>query len=293
MSNELAKKIVDKMYDNDWFSQWLGIERVLIEQGHCILRMKIRKEMLNGFGSTHGGITFSFADSALAFSSNAHGRLSVALDCSISFPVAVKEGDVLTCEAKQLSLTAKTGTYLIDVKNQKNESVAFFKGTVYRTSKEWFPEGANNESELISKSSNNANQANKSQKLIFPELSYEIVGCAFDVFNKIGGGHKESVYQKALLGSFSNKKLKIKEQVFYNVKYGDKSVGKNFFDFLVDEKIIVEIKSLSQFSKANYDQVLNYLHVSKIKLALLINFTAKQVDVRRVINFELVEPSIT
>ena len=144
MSKDLAKKIVDKMYRNDWFSQWLGIERVIIEAGHCILKMKIRKEMLNGFGSTHGGIAFSFADSALAFASNAHGRLSVALDCNISFPVAVREGDVLTCEAKELSLTAKTGTYLIEVKNQKNQNVAFFKGTVYRTSKEWFPEDTNN-----------------------------------------------------------------------------------------------------------------------------------------------------
>ena len=94
--------------------------------------------MLNGFGSTHGGICFSLADSALAFASNAHGRLSVALDCSITFTVAVKEGDVLTCETKELSLTNKTGTYLIEVKNQKNENVAFFKGTVYRTGKEWF-----------------------------------------------------------------------------------------------------------------------------------------------------------
>ena len=140
MSNESAKKIVDKMYDNDWFSQWLGIERVLIEQGHCILRMQIRKEMLNGMGSAHGGICFSFADSALAFASNAQGRLCVALDCSISFPIAVKEGDELTCEAKELSLTNKTGTYLIEIKNQKKANVAFFKGTVYRTSKEWFSE---------------------------------------------------------------------------------------------------------------------------------------------------------
>ena len=140
MDKTLAEKVVDKMYNSDWFSQWLGVELIEAKEGYCALKMKIRKEMLNGFATVHGGITFSFADSALAFASNAHGRLSVALDCSISFPVAVKEGDVLTCEAKQLSLTAKTGTYLIDVKNQKNESVAFFKGTVYRTSKEWFPE---------------------------------------------------------------------------------------------------------------------------------------------------------
>ena len=133
----LALAIVDKMYREDKFSQWLGIERVLIEQGHCILKMKVREEMMNGFGIAHGGIAFSFADSALAFASNAYGRLSVALECSISFPVAVKVDDVLTCEAKELSLTNKTGSYLMEIKNQKNENVAFFKGTVYRTSKEW------------------------------------------------------------------------------------------------------------------------------------------------------------
>ncbi len=140
MSKELAKKVVDKMMAEDKFSQWLGIETVLIEQGHCILKMKIREEMINGFGSSHGGVAFSFADSALAFASNSQGRLSVALECSISFAIAVKEGDELTCEARELSLTNKTGTYHIEISNQKNEKVAFFKGTVYRTSKEWFPE---------------------------------------------------------------------------------------------------------------------------------------------------------
>ncbi len=133
----LAIAVVDEMFREDKFSQWLGIERVLIEQGHCILKMKVRDEMMNGFGIAHGGIAFSFADSALAFASNAYGRLCVALECSISFPVAVKVNDVLTCEAKELSLTNKTATYLMEIKNQKNENVAFFKGTVYRTSKEW------------------------------------------------------------------------------------------------------------------------------------------------------------
>ena len=135
--NALAKKVVDHMYDNDQFSQWLGIERVKIEQGHCILKMKVREEMVNGFGIAHGGVAFSLADSVLAFASNAYGRLSVALDCSINFSVAVKVGDVLTATANELSLTNKTATYLIEVTNQRNEKVAFFKGTVYRTSKEY------------------------------------------------------------------------------------------------------------------------------------------------------------
>ena len=135
--NNKAVLIVDEMFDKDKFSQWLGIERLVIEKGHCVLRMKVRPEMINGFGIAHGGITFSFADSALAFASNAHGRLSVALECSISFPIAVKLDDVLTCSARELSITQRTAVYLIEVVNQKKENVAFFKGTVYRTSKEW------------------------------------------------------------------------------------------------------------------------------------------------------------
>src|SRR5580693_9434654 len=99
--------------------------------------MKVREEMVNGFGIAHGGIAFSFADSALAFASNAYGRLCVALECSISFAIAVKVGDELTCEATELTITNKTATYLMEIKNQKDEKVAYFKGTVYRTSKEW------------------------------------------------------------------------------------------------------------------------------------------------------------
>lgn len=140
MSNELAVRIVKKMMAEDKFSQWLGIVVLLAEKGHCILKMKVRDEMVNGFKIAHGGICFSLADSALAFASNAYGRTCVAIECSISFPVAVKVGDELTAEAKELSITNKTATYLIEIKNQNQENVAFFKGTVYRTSKEWFPE---------------------------------------------------------------------------------------------------------------------------------------------------------
>src|ERR1051326_7651706 len=93
MSKELANRIVDKMLKEDEFSRWLGIEKILSEQGHCILKMKIRKEMVNGFGISHGGITFSLADSALAFASNAYGRLSGALEGSISFAVPVNRSE--------------------------------------------------------------------------------------------------------------------------------------------------------------------------------------------------------
>lgn len=133
----LANKVVDKMYDSDWFSQWLGIKRLLVEDGRCQLQMTIKKEMLNGFAIAHGGITYSLADSALAFASNSHGRMAVSIETSISHTKSLKEGDVITAEAKELSLTDKIAVYDVSVKNQNNETVALFKGTVYRTPKNW------------------------------------------------------------------------------------------------------------------------------------------------------------
>lgn len=129
--------IVNKMMETDAFSKWLGIEILASDKGSCKLQMQVRPEMCNGFGIIHGGITFSLADSALAFASNAHGRLSVALECSISYPNAVNVGDVLTAEATEVSLTNKIGIYNIPVTNQKGDIVGVFKGSVYRTSKEW------------------------------------------------------------------------------------------------------------------------------------------------------------
>lgn len=132
-----SKKIVDRMYEFDYFSQWLGIERVVVEKGHTILKMQVKKEMLNGFGIAHGGITYSLADSALAFASNARGVQSVSIETSINHIKPTREGDFLIAEAKELNVTNKTGLYEIKVKNQDGELVALFKGMVYRTGKEW------------------------------------------------------------------------------------------------------------------------------------------------------------
>ena len=137
---KLATKVVDQMYNNDPFSQWLGIERVEDGEGTSILKMTVRKEMLNGFDIAHGGITYSLADSALAFASNSHGIQSVSIETGISHIKPVKEGDVLTATAKELSLSNKVGIYEISVSNQDDIMVALFKGTVYRTGKDWFPE---------------------------------------------------------------------------------------------------------------------------------------------------------
>lgn len=130
---DISPQRVQHLFANDPFSQWLGIEVLTVEPGRVKIRMTVRPEMRNGFGVCHGGITFAFADSALAFASNSHGRISLLLDASMSFPAAVREGDVLTAVAQEESLTEKVGIYTIKVNNQRDELVGIFKGTVYRT----------------------------------------------------------------------------------------------------------------------------------------------------------------
>ncbi|MCB9187558.1 MAG: hotdog fold thioesterase [Flavobacteriales bacterium] len=139
MSEEKSRptRVVDHMYNNDLFSQWLGIERVEDGGGSSVLRMTVRNEMLNGFDIAHGGITYSLADSALAFASNGHGIQSVSIETSISHTKPVKQGDVLTAKAIEKNRTSKIGVYEVVITNQKEEIVALFKGTVYRTGKEW------------------------------------------------------------------------------------------------------------------------------------------------------------
>jgi len=123
------------MLQQDAFSQWLGIELLEIREGYSRIKMIVRKDMVNGFGIAHGGIAFSLADSAFAFACNNRNNLSVALDTNISFTRAVQVGDVLTAEATEIHNGRSTGVYSIGIFNQKDEQVALFKGTCFRTGK--------------------------------------------------------------------------------------------------------------------------------------------------------------
>jgi len=133
----IPQAIVNKMFDQDAFSQWLGIEIVDVSDGYCQLKMTVRNDMLNGFKIAHGGIAYSLADSALAFASNSNGKKSLSVETSISHTISVKGGDKLTATTEELSISDKIGIYHITITNQENQEVAFFKGTVYCTSKNW------------------------------------------------------------------------------------------------------------------------------------------------------------
>ena len=137
---ELAVRVVEHMMSKDAFSRWLGIEVVEARPRGSTLRMRVRPEMVNGFGVAHGGVVYSLADSALAFASNTHGRVTVAVENGIAYPAPINVGDVLTADCVEESTTNRLAFYRVTVTNDRAAVVALFKGTVYRTTQDHFQE---------------------------------------------------------------------------------------------------------------------------------------------------------
>jgi acyl-CoA thioesterase len=124
------------MLAHDEFSRWLGVELLDVKPERVIIRMVVRQDMTNGFGVCHGGVTFAFADSAFAFASNTGGQLSVSIENSMTYPAAVRVGDVLLAEAEQEASSRRLGYYRVRVTRNDGAVVALFRGTVYRTDRE-------------------------------------------------------------------------------------------------------------------------------------------------------------
>lgn len=129
------RQVAEYMFDQDYFSQWMNIKLIEVKENYCLIEMPIKKEMINGLKTVHGGVTFAFADSALAFSSNNLGDAAVALNCIINFTKAGKEGDTFRAESILVNDTRKTAVYDIKITNQNEELVAKFIGTVYKIGK--------------------------------------------------------------------------------------------------------------------------------------------------------------
>lgn len=141
----LAERLVATMRVADGFSAWLGVELVALGPGTCTVRATVRREMLNGFGVCHGGVTYSLADSALAFASNTHGRVTMSIENGISYVAPVAFGDVLTAVAVEEGVGGRLAFYRVTVRTQPDTVVALFRGTVYRTQREMLSAGARHE----------------------------------------------------------------------------------------------------------------------------------------------------
>lgn len=131
----LAERVVRTMYERDALSRHFGMEIVSVAPRCVAVRMRVRADMLNGFGVCHGGVTFALADSAMAFACNTGGMVTVAVDNSCTYPKAVYEGDVLTAVAEEESATNRLAFYRVTVRRGEDELVSSFRGTVYKTSK--------------------------------------------------------------------------------------------------------------------------------------------------------------
>ena len=125
------------MLEGDELTRWLGCEVVESKEGYCKLKMVVRKEMANGFLIAHGGISFSLADSAIAFAANSHGRHAVSLNTSIRHLKPVLVGDTLIAESKVTNLNHKIVNVDASVFNGDGEVVAHLHATGYRKSEQW------------------------------------------------------------------------------------------------------------------------------------------------------------
>ena len=124
----------------------------------------------------------------------------------------------------------------------------------------------------------------KSNDLIYPDLSYKIVGAAFQVFNKLGFGHKEIYYQRALVKELEAIGLPTVKEKAIPFQYKDEILGYYKPDVLVEDKIVVELKVRPKIGYVHINQVLGYLRAANIKLAIIIYFTKEGVKYRRIIN---------
>lgn len=132
----------------------------------------------------------------------------------------------------------------------------------------------------------NTNKVSDKGDIIYPELSYKVVGAAFDVYNELRWGHKEVVYQRAFAKALDERSIKHEREKFIPVEYHGNRVGRNFIDFLVDDKIAVELKVVPNFQYAHIDQVVAYLKSAKLKLSILIYFLKDGVRFKRILNSE-------
>ena len=132
---ERAERIVEGMMRADEYSRWLGIEIIEVQPARTVVRMTVRKEMLNGLGVCHGGVSFALADSAFAFACNTQGNLAVSIENSMTYPAAIRLGEVVTATAIEASRSNRILYYHVNLTNAAGAVVGLFRGTAYRTEK--------------------------------------------------------------------------------------------------------------------------------------------------------------
>jgi len=122
------------------------------------------------------------------------------------------------------------------------------------------------------------------EDLVYPELSYKIIGLLFKVEGELGPGHKENYYANAMEELLKKEKVNYKRELYHPLLFENKVIGKYYLDFLIDDKIVLELKKGNRFSKKNIDQVYSYLKVNNLKLGIIAQFSYDGLKFKRILN---------
>ncbi|PWC45911.1 hydroxyphenylacetyl-CoA thioesterase PaaI [Azospirillum sp. TSO22-1] len=125
---EVAAAVGRGMYERDYCAHAHGIELLEIAPGYARMSMTVRKDMVNGHHTCHGGMTFTLADTAFAYACNANNEATVAASCHISYPAPGRLGDTLTAECREVHRKGRNGVYDCIVTNQDGATVGIFRG---------------------------------------------------------------------------------------------------------------------------------------------------------------------
>lgn len=125
-------------------------------------------------------------------------------------------------------------------------------------------------------------------RIIHKDLSYKIVGILFEVHKKLGNRYQEKYYQRAIALGLLENKIKFDKELKVDLDYNGQKIGKYFLDFLIEKKIILEIKAVPTLTPIDFTQVLAYLKAKKLELGILANFRPESLIYKRILNSDLI-----
>ena len=121
-------------------------------------------------------------------------------------------------------------------------------------------------------------------KILYKELSYKIVGLSYEMYNKVGFGYREKHYQRILAEIFKINNIQFKKELYGKLIFNNKIIARYYLDFLVEDKIVVELKIANDFYIQHVNQVISYLKANNIKLGIIILITRNGIRIKRLAN---------
>lgn len=130
----------------------------------------------------------------------------------------------------------------------------------------------------------NNNQIKANERIIYPQLSYKLMGILFKIHRRLGNLYQEKYYQRAIEVELKKNKLFYEKEVLIKLSYADSNIGRYFLDFIIDDKIALEIKAVPFLKEEYYKQLLAYLDAANLKLGIIANFRTKRLTYKRLVN---------